>query len=255
MTHRSITAVSSIAIVVLLVLAPVSDALAGITGSVTLTSDYLFRGVSQTNQEPALQGGVEYAAESGLYVGTWGSNISWLSDLSTPAAPISSSLELDAYGGYRGKFSDKLGYDVGALYYWYPGDFPSGFNSADTGEIYVGVTAGPFANTTLAAKYSYALTDLFGYTDSDGSGYLDLNANWEFVPTWTLNAHGGKQWVENNDIAEYADWKVGVTKGFASGFSAALAYSDTDADETLYTNPFGNFLADDAVTLTITKTF
>ena len=100
-----------------------------------------------------------------------------------------------------------------------------------------------------------ALTDLFGYTDSDGSGYLDGNVNWEFVPSWTLNVHGGKQWVENNAIAEYADWKVGVTKGFANGFSAALAYSDTDADEPFYTNAYGNFLGEDTVLLTVTKTF
>lgn len=255
MTHRSIAAVSSIAIAVLTVLAPVRDARAGTAGTVTLTSDYLFRGLSQTNQEPALQGGLEYAADSGFYVGTWGSNVSWLSDLSAAGVPVSSSLELDLYGGYRGKISDSVSFDVGAIYYWYPGDFPSGFNSADTGEVYVGVTAGPFADTTLSAKYSYAVTDLFGYTDSDGSGYLDVNANWEFAPTWTLNVHGGKQWVENNDIAEYADWKLGVTKGFESGFTVAVAYSETDADEPLYTNPYGNFLGDEAVTLTITKSF
>lgn len=256
MTHRSIAAVSStIAIALLLGLAPIEDAQAGTSGSITLTSDYLFRGVSQNNQEPALQAGLEYAADSGFYVGTWGSNISWLSDLTAAGIPVSSSLELDVYGGYRGKFSDTIAYDVGALYYWYPGDYPSGFNSPDTGEIYAGVTFGPFASTTFSVKYSYSLTDLFGYADSDGSGYLDGNANWEFAPTWTLNVHGGKQWVENNDIAEYADWKVGVTKGFANGFSAALAYSDTDADEPFYTNAYGNFLAEDTVVLTVTKAF
>lgn len=255
MTHRSIAAVSSIAFGVLLALAPVGNTHAGVAGSVTLTSDYLFRGISQNNQEPALQAGLEYAADSGFYVGAWGSNISWLSDLTAAGIPVSSSLELDVYGGYRGKFSDTVAYDVGALYYWYPGDYPSGFNSPHTGEIYAGVTFGPYAGTTFGAKYSYSLTDLFGYADSDGSGYLDLNANWEFVPTWTLNVHGGKHWIENNEIAEYADWKVGVTKGFANGFSAALAYSDTDADEPFYTNAYGNFLGEDAVVLTVTKAF
>lgn len=253
-SSRTKTRTSTLAAVVLLALTPAA-AFAGTSGSVALTSDYLFRGVSQTNQEPALQAGLEFATDSGFYVGTWGSNVSWLSDVSTPDAPISSSLELDVYGGYRGKLSDKVGFDVGALYYWYPGDFPSGFNSADTGEIYFGITAGPFASTTLTAKYSYAVTDLFGYADSDGSGYLDLGASWEFAPTWTLSAHAGKQWVENNDIAEYADWKLGVSKAFDSGFSVAVAYSDTDADEGLFTNPYGNFIADDAVTLTLTRTF
>ena len=255
MTHRINAVVSSIAVAVLFVLAPAGDAHAGVGGSVALTSDYVFRGISQNNQEPALQAGLEYAADSGFYVGTWGSNVSWLSDLTAFGIPVSNSLELDVYGGYRGKFSDKVAYDVGALYYWYPGDYPSGFNSPDTGEVYAGVTFGPFASTTFSVKYSYSLTDLFGYTNSDGSGYLDGNANWEFAPTWTLNVHGGKQWVENNEVAEYADWKVGVTKGFANGFSAALAYSDTDADEPFYTNAYNNFLGEDTVLLTVTKTF
>ncbi|MDI9237979.1 TorF family putative porin [Lysobacter sp. LF1] len=227
-----------------------ADAHAGVSGSVALTSDYLFRGISQNNQEPALQAGLEYAADSGFYVGTWGSNVSWLSDTPVPDNDISNSLELDFYGGYRGKFNDTVGFDVGALYYWYPGDYPSGFNSADTGELYFGITAGVFS-----AKYSYALTDLFGYADSDGSGYLDAAVNWEFVPTWTLNAHAGKQWIESNSDFEYIDWKLGVTKTFEGGFAVALAYSDTDAEEALYTNVHGNYLGDNTVVLTLTKTF
>lgn len=229
---------------------PVDDAHAGVSGSVALTSDYIFRGISQNNQEPALQAGVEYAADSGFYVGTWGSNVSWLSDTVVPDDDISNSLELDFYGGYRGKFNDTVGFDVGALYYWYPGDYPSGFNSPDTGEIYFGITAGVFA-----AKYFYSVTDLFGYADSDGSGYLDASVNWEFVPTWTLNAHAGKQWIENNEDFEYTDWKLGVTKSFDGGFAIALAYTDTDAEEAFYTNAHDNFLGDDTVVLTLTKTF
>jgi len=227
-----------------------ASAHAGTSGSLTLTSDYVFRGISQTNQEPALQGGIEYAADSGFYVGAWGSNVSWLSDLSSDLAPISSSLELDGYAGYRGKFNDTVGFDVGALYYWYPGDYPSGFNSANTGEVYAGISAGVFS-----AKYSYALTDLFGFADSDGSGYLDVAANWTFTPGWTLNAHAGKQWIENNEDFEYTDWKLGVTKSFDSGFSIAAAYTDTDAEEALYTNRYGNYLGDSAFVLTFSKTF
>ena len=82
-------------------MAVATSAHAGTTGSVALTSDYVFRGVSQTDGKPALQGGIEFASEGGFYAGAWGSNVSWLSDLSTTAAPISSSLELDVYGGYR----------------------------------------------------------------------------------------------------------------------------------------------------------
>src|SRR5688572_15502433 len=115
-----------------------ANAHAGTSGSLALTSYYLFRGIPQNNQQPALQGDIEYAADSGFYVGSWGSNVSWLSDTNVSPDSISNSVELDFYGGYRGKFGESAGFDVGALYYWYPGDYPSGFNSPDTGEIYFG---------------------------------------------------------------------------------------------------------------------
>ncbi len=233
---------------------------AGTSGNITLASDYVFRGVSQTNQDPALQGGIEHtfeskAAGSGVYAGAWGSNISWLSDASTTLAPISSSLELDIYGGYRGKFNDAVSFDVGALYYWYPGDYPNGFNSADTLEVYAGVTVAASEKVSLGAKYSYATTDLFGYSNSDGSGYLDLNANVAVTDGWSIGAHAGKQWIEGNSAFEYTDWKLGVTKSFDKGFSVGLAYSDTDANSALYTNAFGNRIAGSALVLSVAKSF
>lgn len=227
-----------------------AQARAGVSGSVALTSDYVFRGVSQTNREPALQGGMEYAADSGFYLGAWGSNVSWLSDLSTAAAPVSNSLELDGYLGYRGTLGKTVGIDAGALYCRYPGDYPPGFNSPDTGEVYVGVSAGLFS-----AKYSYALTDLFGYADSDGSGYLDLGANWQFRPGWTVNAHAGRQWIRNNAAFEYSDWKLGVTRTFGNGVAIAAAYAGSDADDALYTNAFDRRVADGSVTITLSKGF
>jgi uncharacterized protein (TIGR02001 family) len=236
---------------VLLALAAASGSVhAGVTGTAALTSDYVFRGVSQTNGDPAIQAGFEASNEAGWYLGTWGSNISWLSDLSAAGAEISSSVEVDLYGGYRGKFGDAATFDVGAIYYAYPGDFPSGFNDADTAELYFGVGVGIFS-----AKYLYAVTDLFGYTDSDGSGYLDLGANWGFADTWTLNAHVGRQWIESNEDFEYTDWKLGVTKAFANGFSLAVAYTDTNADDGLYTNPYGTQIADGTAAITLTKAF
>lgn len=233
-------------------LAATNTAQAGVSGSATLTSDYVFRGVSQTNEEPALQGGIEYAHDGGFYVGAWGSNVSWLSDI---PGDISSSLELDGYLGYRGKAGGNVAWDVGVLQYWYPGTFPDGFNSADTTELYAGFTITPVDTVSFGLKYSHAVTDLFGYTDSDGSGYLDASANWSFVPGWTLNLHAGKQWIENNEDFEYTDWKLGVTKSFDSGFSIAAAWTDTDAEQALYTNAYGNALADGRFALTLSKTF
>ena len=231
------------------------SARAGTSGSVALTSDYLFRGVSQTATDPALQAGVEYSADAGFYAGAWGSNISWLSDLSTPQAPISSSLELDVYAGYRHKLGEHAGLDVGAIGYFYPGDFPDGFNSADTGELYAALNFTPTGNTSVGAKYAYAVTDLFGYPDSDGSGYLEINAGWEFHPGWTLAAHGGHQRIAHNDAYDYAEWRLGITRAFDNGYSVAAAWNDTDADRALYTNPQGRQLADGTLTLTLAKAF
>ena len=233
----------------------IGHAQAGSSGNLALTSDYVFRGISQSNQHPALQAGIEQAADNGLYVGAWGSNVSWLADTSSSAAPISSSLELDAYAGWRGTLSPTVSVDVGAQYYAYPGHFPSGFNRADTLELYAGVTLAASKRVNLSAKYSLATTDLFGYADSHGSGYLDLSATFAVDQHWSLAAHAGKQWISHNTAFAYRDWKLGITRNFANGVALGLAYTGTDADNALYTNPYGHTLARDTVALTLSKAF
>jgi uncharacterized protein (TIGR02001 family) len=219
--------------------------------SLTLASDYRFRGLTQTNSKPALQAGIEFDHAGGFYAGAWGSNISWLSDLTAlGAGQVSSSLELDAYVGYRLKFADDWGLDVGAYTYWYPGDYPPGFTRPDTTELYVALGWG-----IASLKYSHALTNLFGLADSAGSGYLDLSANWEFAPAWVLNAHAGRQRVDGASEASYSDFKLGVTKNFAGNGSIALAWLDTNAERALYTNPHGTYVGRATGLLTITKTF
>jgi uncharacterized protein (TIGR02001 family) len=223
---------------------------AGTSGSLALTSDYLFRGISQTNQEPALQGGVEYAHDSGFYAGAWGSNISWLSDYSSASTPISSSLEIDIYAGWRGNLSESLKLDAGAYTYYYPGDYPTGFVRPYTTEVFVGLSWGP-----AALKYYHSVSNLFGFADSDGSGYIDASLNHEFSPGWVVNLHAGRQRVKSNSAASYTDWKAGLTRNFSAGWSLALAYADTNAERAVYTNAHGNFLGRSTGTLTLTKTF
>jgi len=219
-------------------------------GTATLASDYIFRGLSQTNRKPAVQAGIEYDFPDGLYVGFWGSSISWLSDTSTPAARVSSNVELDFYAGYRNKFSEDFGYDVGLYTYYYPGDYPPGYTRANTTEAYAALS---WKIATL--KYSYALTNTFGFAHTKNSGYLDLSANYEFVPSWVLNAHIGHQRIDGFDAASYSDYKLGVTKNFDKGLSVALAYCDTDAERAVYTNPSDHFLGRSTAVLALTKTF
>lgn len=226
--------------------APVSQ----ITGSVAVVNDYLFRGLSQTNHGPAVQPGIEYDHASGWYIGAWGSNISWLSDASSSAAPISSSLEADFYSGYRGSFDKDWSYDVGLYEYAYPGTYPAGFTNANTTEAYASITW-----NGVALKYSYAFTHLFGLPGSKNSDYVDLSWNKEFSPGWTVNTHVGHQDVANPPGYSYTDWKLGVTRAFDKGYSIALGYYDTNASRSNYTNAYGHFVGRATGVLTLSKSF
>lgn len=219
-------------------------------GSGTLASDYIFRGLTQTNEKPAIQAGLEYDDPSGFYVGGWGSSISWLSDYSTDDAPVSSNVELDFYVGYRGKFNDDFGYDLGLYTYYYPGDYPKGFTSANTTEVY-----GALSYKFVSLKYSHTLTNAFGFADSKNSGYFDLSANYEFMPTWVVNAHVGRQRIESFGLASYTDYKLGITKNFDKGFSVAVAYYDTDAEKAVYTNFDNHFVGRSTGVITVSKAF
>lgn len=221
-----------------------------VVGSVAVVNDYLFRGLSQTNWKPAVQPGIEYDHASGWYAGAWGSNISWLSDASTDAAHISSSVELDFYTGFRGNVGSGVSYDVGLYEYYYPGTYPTGFTRPYTTEVY-----GSLGYKGVTLKYSHALSNLFGFSDSKHSGYVDLSYNVEFSPGWTLNLHAGHQKVRHVNGASYSDWKVGVTKTFDHGYSVSLGYYDTNASRSVYTNADGHFVGRATGILTLAKAF
>ena len=186
--------------------------------NVSLSSDYRYRGISQSRLKPALQGGVDYALPNGFYIGTWASTIQWIKDAGGDA-----SVEWDLYGGYKGTIQKGLGYDVGVLTYAYPSNSLN--PNADTTEIYGAASFGP---ATL--KYSHSVTNLFGFADSKNSGYLDLSASFDLGGGFTLAPHGGRQRVAHNSAASYTDYSVTASKDFA-GFtlSAGLVGANTDA--------------------------
>ena len=220
-----------------------------LTGNISLTTDYVFRGVSQTQGEPAIQGGFDYSHASGFYVGTWASNVEWVS----LGYKDNNSMEIDLYGGYRGTAGD-IGYDVGVITYYYPGDEVFGSVDPDTTEVYVGASW-----KFLSAKYSYVVSDHFvGWATStggktDGSYYLELNGTHDLGNGWGVLGHVGYQDVKGNDDASYTDWKIGVTKDVGFGV-VSLAYTDTDAEKAAYTWA-GEEVADGRVFLSFAKTF
>jgi len=220
-----------------------------VAGNFTIASEYLYRGIAQTRGKPAIQGGFDYAHSSGAYVGIWGSNVSWLSDASTDAGKISSSVEFDVYGGYKGSFATDFSYDVGVLTYNYPGTYYSGFTDPDTTEVY-----GSFGWKWISAKYSHSTTNLFGFADSKNSGYLEVNAALDLGNGFGVSGHVGRQKIKNNDNFTYTDWKVGGTYDTGMGV-VGLAYVDTNAKSSFYTNAFGKDLGKARLVATFTKTF
>jgi uncharacterized protein (TIGR02001 family) len=221
--------------------------------NVGLYSQYIFRGLTQTGEEAALQGGVDYTHASGFYLGAWASNISWLED---DAQYKNSSLELDLYGGYASTFGESgVGYNVGLLQYIYPGDKLStaAIDDAETTEVYASLSY-----AWAQAKVSYAVTDLFGVKDSDGSYYAELNANYPIGETgFTVLAHVGYQDFAGsaNDSLSYTDWKLGLAKTFGSGVTVGAYYTDTDGGAGDYKDASGVTLGDSAFTAYVSKAF
>lgn len=216
-----------------------------LTANVGLYSQYVFRGLTQTNEEPALQGGFDYSHSSGFYAGTWGSNVSWLRDFG--AYDNGGSLEWDLYGGYKGAIGETgLSYDLGLLYYWYPGDVAAGATKADTAEIYGGL-----GWKWITGKLSYSVSDeTFGVADSSGTYYFDLTASIPFGEKFTGVLHYGIQEFDgtgNDAVASYNDWKVGVNYALPKSFTLGAFLTGTDMDnvqEAFYTTPDGKELGD-----------
>ncbi|MEO8154292.1 MAG: TorF family putative porin [Rhizobacter sp.] len=213
--------------------------------NIGLVSDYRYRGISQSRLKPALQGGIDYASPSGFYVGAWASTIKWIKDAGGDAG-----VEVDLYGGYKGEIVKDLTYDVGVLTYQYPSNNLG--VSPNTVELYGAITYGP---ATL--KYSHSVSNLFGFDDSKGSGYLDLSATFD-ADGISLSPHVGYQKVKNYTTASYTDYSFTVSKDF-SGFLLSAALVGTQTKDVpgsyAYVSPDGKNLGKATVVLGVKKTF
>lgn len=275
-----------------------------VTGNVTFTTNYHVRGVSQTNFGPAVQGTMEYGHASGFYLGAFGSNVSWYGDGWEPAAPgtdsniyggtlntttgqanaISNSFEVDVYAGFRNKFLEDFSYDVGAIYYYYPGKYridantdAFGIKKPHTGEVYAGL-----GWKWISGKFYYGVTDsVFGVADAQGTYYLDLTATVPIGETgFSIIGHVGywkwngamKWWRDggkDNSVYDLMDYKLGVTKDwFGLTFGAFYWGSTADkvtsvnnptvgyvGDSAVWGNRFGKNVGDDTFFVTVTKAF
>ncbi len=195
-----------------------------VTYNVGVVSQYRYRGIAQTKGDAALQGGVDYANANGFYLGAWGSTIKWIKDAAATTGETKGSVELDLYGGYKFEAAG-LGFDVGYLRYQYVGNSLKNSTSnagpyvnANTDEVYGAATYGV---TTL--KYSYATSDLFGYTNSNGSTYWDLSATFDIGNGYSLVPHAGRQEVKNHAANSYTDVALTLNKDLGDGLTASVA--------------------------------
>jgi uncharacterized protein (TIGR02001 family) len=187
-----------------------------LTASFTVASQYVSRGVRQGWGKPALQGGVDFAHPNGWSAGTWASTVN-------ERFIEKASVEWDLYGGYTRTVGEG---SVSALlyYYVYPGAIITSTGTKfNYGELSLGATWRAFY-----AKANITYTrDFFGITNARGTIYWDVGANYPLADDWTLNLHAGMAQLSGtgNDFWDWRDWKAGVTRVLAPGWSAVLAYT------------------------------
>ena len=226
-----------------------------ITANVSLASDYRFRGISQTNKQPAISGGFDVAHSSGFYVGNWNSNID--ADFFQGA-----NIEMDFYGGYKGTLGD-FGYDLGGIYYYYPGSGRASNTAViKNAELYAGASYGP-----VSVKFYYPLGDFFNAEqlyaggNAGGSYYIDLSAGYDLGAGFGLVGHVGYQKLKgaakiteiNGHVSkDYTDWKLGVTYALPNSFVLAASYIDTNRN---YPGATGHKISNATGVLSISKTF
>jgi len=194
-----------------------ASAVEGLSANVSATSNYLWRGVTQTDDAAAVSGGIDYANESGFYAGTWASNVDFGDD---------ASFELDFYLGFSGDLGDSgLGYDVGYIYYAYPDSAETvSDNEYDFGEIYGSLS---YENFSIAANYGVNNDD--GAEWADSALYISADAAFEITNGLELGFHVGNYSFDDDfDDADYTDYGISLSK---SGFTFALSDTDMDNDD------------------------
>lgn len=179
--------------------------------NVGVVSDYVFRGYSQTDEEPALQGGVD-ATIGAFYVGAWASNVDFGDD---------TDAEVDLYGGFRGE-AGGFAFDVGAVGYGYVGA-PDG---VDYDYLELKAAASRAVGPVTFGGVVYWSPDFFGLDEE--ATYLEGNLAFAPADKWTVSGALGHQWLDVND--DYATWNIGVGYTVTDHVAIDVRYHDADVD-------------------------
>ena len=229
----------------------------GMTYNVGVVNNYLYRGISQTRGEPAVQGGLDYAHSSGFYVGAWASSIKWIEDVQ-PANRANGPTELDLYAGYKFDLVPGIGMDVGYLRYEYLANNAAsvGLTNPNTDEIYLGMNT-PLFNV----KFSYATSNLFGQTGNNGASatgatYTEFSREFDLGSGYKLTPHAGMTSISKVTNASYNDYSLTLAKEINTGLVLSVGYSGTNAIRDYYVSNFNQkYLGDQAAVVGLKYNF
>ncbi len=191
--------------------------------NIGVASNYLFRGVTQTDDKAAIQGGIDFEAASGFYIGTWASNVDF----------DGAGYELDLYLGFATELDNGLGFDIGYLYYGYPDANP---DDIDFGEIYASISFGPFTGGLAYTVHSDNSGDLF----DTGDLYFHAGLDFELPADLALGLTLGYYDFSNDgkpDVGDANYWHIGaaLSREFEAlgEISFNIEYADISRDDAL----------------------
>jgi uncharacterized protein (TIGR02001 family) len=240
--------------------------LCALSANVALTSDYIFRGFSQTAEGPAIQGGLDLTCGR-FYFGVFASSLDWGVVERHGLDDTWAYLELDPYAGIKGKHGH-IAWDVGVIYYGYPNSARNHFGTFDGRfrneylEIKAGLSGEVWKDGTLGATlfyspdYQYETGDVWTLEVGFAQAFHKV---WWFTPTFS--ALVGQQWGNDGAYAEriaggddgYTYWNAGIALGFHEKWSIDLRYWDTSLDGDFCSGP--TFQCDERFVATLKFTY
>ena len=182
-------------------------AVEGLSANAGVTNSYLWRGLEQTNGQPAVSGGIDFESNSGFYLGTWVSNADWAAGM---------TYELDLYGGYVGEINS-LSYDVGFVHYAYP----DSVDDLDFTEVNASISYGFFS-------FGYALLANAENIDFGDDGYIFLDADFSFASDIGLSLHVGKGTDDFYAGESFLEYGASVSK---NNFTFGVSKTDLNDDD------------------------
>lgn len=190
-----------------------------LTGNVALTSNYVWRGISQTDNGPAIQSGITYTTKPGFYVGAWGSNVKF--------SGSTAYMELDPSVGYANKFNNGIGYDIGAIRYHYPQAANLNYNEYHVNASY----------SIFNAGVAYANND---FNSGDPGTYYSVGINYDIPEQYiyfkdvSVGATGGRSVLGGRAGPSYYDYSISIGKKLTKTVKFVAALTDTEGASSAY---------------------